>query len=383
MFEDSPIALLEEDYSALKRHLDALKAQGVADLRAYLEAHPQEVADCAALVRLMDVNQATLDLYKARNKTEFLNKNKSLILTPQVLPNFRDDLVKISEGQTEFNLDEESKTLTGEEIDIHFSWKVSPGHESDFSKVLISIDDITERKRMEEGLRASRERLANLSRRLSESQEAERRRIARELHDEVGQTLTALNISLEGVALNAADEAARDRVGETQGLVRNLFSQVNALSTDLRPRVLDDLGLIPGLIDLFNRLTTQTGLAVDFKYKGLEKIRLASEVEINAYRIIQETLTNVIRHSGSKTVFVRLQVEGKILSIQVQDEGKGFNFHQAYNAKGSMGLLGMKERAEQIGGYMEVQTAPGEGTLITCQLPLDGSILEEREHDRR
>ena len=166
----------------------------------------------------------------------------------------------------------------------------------------------------------------------------------------------------------------RDKISGLQTLTRSLIKQVTALSAELRPRVLDDLGLIPGLIALFNRLSTQTGVAVDFKHTGLDKVRLAPEIEISAYRIIQEALTNVIRYAGVKTASVRLQGKDDSLWIQVQDEGKGFDLQKALNAEGSLGLLSMTERAGQVGGSLEVQTASGEGTLITCQLPLGTEI---------
>jgi PAS domain S-box-containing protein len=242
--------------------------------------------------------------------------------------------------------------------------------------------DITERKQAEKALRESRERMAHLSRRLVEAQEEERRRIARELHDEVGQSLTALTISLESASRETTNSAMRDKIGGLQALTRSLITQVSALSTELRPRVLDDLGLIPGLIALFNRLSTQTGVEVDFKHTGLEKIRLAPEIEISAYRIVQEALTNVIRYAGVKTASVRLQVEGDILYIQVQDEGKGFDLQKALSAEDSLGLLSMTERAGQVGGSLEVETVSGEGTLITCRLPLGSKHIERRQHER-
>jgi PAS domain S-box-containing protein len=250
------------------------------------------------------------------------------------------------------------------------------------TSVQTTIEDLTERKQAEEALRESRARLAHLSRRLVEAQEEERRRIARELHDEVGQNLTALTISLDGVSQLALDGVMRGKIAEIQALTKHLIAEVSALSVELRPRVLDDLGLIPGLLSLFSRFSTQTGVEIDFKHTGIKRKRLAPELEISAYRIIQEALTNVVRHAGVKTASVRLQVEGDILYIQVQDEGKGFVLQQAMNAEDSMGLLSMIERAEQVGGHLTIEAAPGEGTIINCRLPLDGNHVERREYER-
>ena len=154
IFEDSPVSLWEEDFSAVKQRLDALRAQGVTDMRAYLESHPQEVADCAALVRVMDVNKAGLDLFKTKKKDDLLRdllKN----LSPQSLEDFREELVNIAEGKTKFNWEWVNQTLTGEQINTSLIWSVVPGHESDLSKVFVSVVDITQRKQAEQVLAES------------------------------------------------------------------------------------------------------------------------------------------------------------------------------------------------------------------------------------
>ncbi len=250
------------------------------------------------------------------------------------------------------------------------------------SLILSSSIDITERKKAEEGLRESRERLSHLSRRLVETQEQERRRIARELHDEIGQILTALTMTLNGIQTSNTDPALHTKLSNLQELARELHKQVNALSSDLRPRVLDDLGLIPGLISMINRLAAQTGLEIDFKHGLLEQQHIPPEIEITAYRIIQEALTNVIRYANVKLAIVRIQLDGDTLWIQIQDDGNGFDYPTAINSSHSMGLIGMLERAEQVGGLLSIQTAPGEGTNITCRLALGDGFLERRKNAR-
>jgi len=230
--------------------------------------------------------------------------------------------------------------------------------------------ELNERKQAEHALRESRDRLAHLSHRLVQVQEQERRHIAFELHDEVGQTLAALSMALEGVTQATKDAAVREKTAGLKDLVRSLINQVSALSMELHPRDLDALGLVPALIALFRRISTQTGIEVDFKHSAFRKRRLTPEIEISAYRIIQEALTNVIRHSGVKIANIRLQLDGDSLWIQVQDEGQGFDFQKELNDQDSLGLLSMTERAKQIGGRLSIETAPGEGVLVTCTLPL-------------
>ena len=169
LFEDSPVSLWEENFSAVKQRLDTLRAQGVTDMRAYLESHPQEVADCAALAKVIDVNKASLELFKAKKKDDLLG-NLSKILSPQYLEDFRKELVNIAEGKTKFNWESVDQTLTGEHIDVSLSWSVLPGHEGDLSKTVLSITDITDRKLAEKEMR----RLINDLHKLSEKEKKDR-----------------------------------------------------------------------------------------------------------------------------------------------------------------------------------------------------------------
>ncbi len=249
-------------------------------------------------------------------------------------------------------------------------------------RLVISHRNITPRKQAEEGLRESRERLSRLSYHLVQTQEQERRRIARELHDEIGQTLTAMTIALNSISQAALETLFNQKLKNLKGLASDLIDQVNALSSELRPRVLDDLGLVPGLISMINRLSMQTGIEIDFKHGLLDQKQLQPEIEITAYRIIQEALTNIVRHAGVNLAVVRIQVDEDTLWIQVQDQGKGFDYQSALNSGDSIGLMGMLERAEQIGGIFSIQTAPGDGTNITCRLPLGERFIERRVHGR-
>ena len=216
-------------------------------------------------------------------------------------------------------------------------------------------------------VREGREQLHQLSRQLVTVQEAERRSIARELHDEIGQALTGLKLTLEmSSRLQVEDaEAALCRALE---LVQGLIKQVESLSLDLRPAMLDDLGLLPALHWHCKRYTTLTGIQVQLDHSGVGG-RFPTEVEITAYRIIQEALTNAARHAKTDRVAVRLWATREILGIQVADSGCGYDPAAAVEAASS-GLTGMRERASLLGGHLAVETAPGSGTSITVDLPL-------------
>lgn len=228
-----------------------------------------------------------------------------------------------------------------------------------------------------EQVQTARERLENLSRRLVEVQEAERRHIARELHDEIGQGLTALKLILGMDAALPAGSAERSH-DEVQTLISDLLGRVRELSLDLRPAMLDDLGLLPTLMWQFERYTARTGVQVLFKHAGVEGHRFAPEVETATYRIVQEALTNIARHAGVREVAIRLWANEDCLGAQVEDRGKGFQPEAALAAHATGGLSGMRERAELLGGRFIVESIPGGGTLVAAEFPL-GDRGREKE----
>ncbi|OAI50267.1 hypothetical protein AYO44_17915 [Planctomycetaceae bacterium SCGC AG-212-F19] len=230
------------------------------------------------------------------------------------------------------------------------------------------VADVTERKRAEKEIREFSASVQALSRRLLEVQEAERRHLARELHDEIGQSLTGLQFLLEA----EPDVSARDARGKldaARAAVAALLGRVRELSFDLRPAMLDHLGLLPALLWLFERYTAQMKVQVQFRHEGLN-VRFAPETETTAYRLVQEALTNVARHAGVNEVSVRLWVQEGALHVQVEDEGIGFDLETALAAKTTSGLAGMQERVQLLGGRLTVASVRGEGTQLIAFLPL-------------
>ena len=226
-----------------------------------------------------------------------------------------------------------------------------------------------ENARLFEEVRAGRERLQAFSRRQIELQENERHMLARELHDEIGQLLTGLKLVLEMAAV-AAPETSQDSLRESQALVGELIGHVRDLSLNLRPSILDDLGLLPALLWQFERYTGQTKIQVNFEHAGLEGRRRAPEVETAAYRIVQEALTNVARHAQVDAVQVKVWIEGCMLLVRIEDHGCGFESTITLVPSASSGLTGMRERAALLGGRMRIESSPGAGTLILAELPL-------------
>jgi PAS domain S-box-containing protein len=215
-------------------------------------------------------------------------------------------------------------------------------------------------KRAEAGLR-------HLSRRLVEVQEEEKRNIARELHDEIGQSLTALKIMV-GQALHRPQG---DTLSDAYSLVSDLLKQVREMSLDLRPSMLDDLGLLPALLWQFERFANQTGIKINFSHEGLQT-PLPDEFNTTAFRIIQEALTNVVRYAGVSEADVKVINTNGILSILVEDKGKGFSLSEL-DARSSAGLSGMRERVLLLDGKLDLDSSPGQGTRISVDLPLPRS----------
>jgi signal transduction histidine kinase len=208
-----------------------------------------------------------------------------------------------------------------------------------------------------------------LATRLQTVQETERKLLARELHDEIGQLLTGLRLLLKRDGDSGGDAFNR-RMEQAEAIVDDLLARVQGLSFDLRPAALDQFGLLPALLALFERYTAQTGVLVNFKHQGAEK-RFAPPVETGAYRIVQEALTNAARYAGVAGVTVRVWAGANQLNLHIEDRGRGFDPEVVLKAPRSSGLMGMRERIMLLGGRVNIESAPGAGTTITAELPLD------------
>jgi PAS domain S-box-containing protein len=230
-----------------------------------------------------------------------------------------------------------------------------------------------------EQVRAGRERQRKLAKSLVDIQETERRRIARELHDHLGQSLTGLQFMLE-TAKNQSVDAHRTRLEKIQEAVTEIIRDVREMSLNLRPSMLDDMGLVPTLLWHIDRYTSQTGIHVNFQYDEITR-RVPLEIETAAYRIVQEALTNTARHAQVQEVFVGLVVQDDTLWIEVLDNGRGFDTSVEFD-KPSSGLSGMRERAGLLGGFLLVESFINQGTQIVAALPLSDRPLERRKHER-
>jgi len=226
------------------------------------------------------------------------------------------------------------------------------------------------RRAAQQALREAHRRLQALSARLLQVEETERRRVARELHDGVGQLLTAVKLRLAGLNPSAADYASRR--SECLVAIDEALEQVRRMARDLRPSQLDDLGLVAALRSHLDRQASSAGFKPNFNDERVPA-RLASEIETTCFRIAQEALTNIARHAHASEVWVTLAGTAAELRLEVRDNGRGFDVAAARSgaaAGRSMGLLSMEERATLAGGRLALDSAPGRQTHLSLVLPL-------------
>jgi len=240
--------------------------------------------------------------------------------------------------------------------------------------------------RMFEHIRVSRERAQVLAQQLLNAQETERRTMARELHDEIGQALTSVQLGLQNIEPYLSNSDAQDALEETMQVVERVLDQTRDLSRTLRPAMLDDFGLVAALRWYVERQAKRAGLHAEF-YADAFPERLPEHVETVCFRIAQEAITNIVRHARANHVTVELRGHADMLEFTVRDNGIGFDLAHAMKDSlngESIGLLGIKERAALIGGEVGFLTAPGQGTEIHVHLPLtpDPTLLERRQAQR-
>jgi len=234
----------------------------------------------------------------------------------------------------------------------------------------------TERSRLLDELRAKEQMRRELLEKVISAQEDERKRVARELHDETSQLLASLMVGLK--VLESADSAdeVRGKASELRSIVDDILRGVHDLAWELRPSVLDSLGLAAAIQRSAEEYGERHGLSIDCQLAGFDETRLPPEVETAVYRIVQEALTNVAKHACARRVSVVLRHRGSSLLAIVEDDGRGFDVEAVLGAapvEKRLGLFGMSERAELLGGRLSVESAPARGTTVFVEIPLPGA----------
>jgi signal transduction histidine kinase len=235
-----------------------------------------------------------------------------------------------------------------------------PRHEADWM-----ITNLERLQQSQDSLQASQERYRSLSRHLIEQHERERTVLARELHDQLGQSLFALMLNLEAIK-GELSPASRARVPESMRAIKKMIDQVRTLAFELRPSTLDELGLVGALRHLVASHGERTGVRASFTATQTDA-RAPVEIETACFRIVQEALNNVARHANARRVEVTLTAENAAFEVTVRDDGTGFNVERQ---RTGLGLVGMAERAELVGGRLDTESAPGAGTTVRARFPV-------------
>jgi len=371
----------------MARKLNGLSRRYVAALRHHLKNGARGSLRPAQGLgrRAMALGLETLDLAR------FHDQALITLMSPAYSPGTRDRLIRqAGTFFAEVITPIEKTHRTAQEANAHLQQMIQTLNQRGLDLTASNRQlqqEITQRKSVEESLRKSekhysrlldhsrqmQEQLRLLSRQLLSAQEEERKMISRELHDQIAQTLTGINIRLASLKTESTlnNKDLQKKISSTQRLVEKSVDIVHRFARDLRPTVLDDLGLIPALHSFMKNFTTRTGVRTSLTaFAAVEQLDAAKRTVL--FRVAQEALTNVARHAQASRVEVSIRKLRDRVCMRITDDGKSFDVERVLHSKGNgrLGLLGMRERLEMVGGNLVVESAPHKGTTVQAQIPL-------------
>ena len=373
LFENSPVPLWLEDLSELKSYIDDLRKKGISDFFAYFKDHPEEVRHCVKFIRIIDVNQATLTLLKATGKPDFF-KNLDKIIREEALETFGLQLAKIARGDREVRLQSVNYGVDGVAVPVEVFFTIPSDQIGTWSEVIVSTVDITLRKKAEEEIARHQQYQRQLSTELTKAEDSERRRIATQLHDDVGQMLALTSMKLARIAKRIKDLEPRSykETEEADDLVQQVIRSVRSLTTELSSPVLYEIGFKAAVMDQLEKLKKAVGL--EFEFNAEVEDNVLSEALVGLlFRAIRELILNVMKHAHAKNVRLNLSADDLQYQVTFSDDGMGFDKTTAgvdSEFGDGFGLFSITEQLTHIGGNMSVKTAPGEGTNVTITVPL-------------
>jgi len=376
MFRGEPAVIVTTfDITARKRAEEDL-LQSEERYRTLFETAPNAVEVFDSGLKLMMTNERGAKLYGFERAEDLIGKNVFDFVSPEDRKRVEGLIAEMQKSGKPCVFECKGVRRDNTHFDLETRATVIPNSHGQNSSLLTVKTDITERKRAETALKLSEEQLRALSAKVQSTREEEGARIAREIHDELGAALTGLKWELEEIdsQLMTADASAsfgdlRKRIGTMTGLIEATISTVRRISSELRPGLLDDLGLVAAIEWQGQQFQMRTGIKFHFD-SNLETIEMSRDGATAVFRIFQEVLTNVLRHSIASNIFVRLFIRRRQLVLDVRDDGRGITELEKRNTR-SLGLLGMKERALLVGGAVEIQGARGKGTQVLVRVPLN------------
>ena len=373
------------------RKLNGLAQRYVAALRIHLKQDPRAIPPRGTAEglgrRAMALGLETLDLAR------FHEQALITLVLPGYSPGARDRMIRRAGAFFAEAITPIEKThRTAREANAHLNQTIRALNERGVDLVAsnrLLQREILQRKSVEKSLRKSEQhysqlleqsrhmqgQLRLLSRQLLSAQEEERKMISRELHDQIAQTLTGINIQLATLKVEASVnvKGLQKKITRTQRMVEKSVDIVHRFARELRPTVLDDLGLIPALHSFMKGFTRRTGIHIHFTTFSSSRIEeLNNATRTVFYRVAQEALTNVARHAHASLVEVKFEKLPKAICLKIKDNGKSFQAQRVMHSKRNtrLGLIGMRERLEMVGGSFRIESAPGRGTTVRAQIPL-------------
>lgn len=324
---------------------------------------------------LLDLNEAAIDHFDY-SRDEFLSMSIKDIIYGNDLTQLKKKMDPTAHSKLNhagiWKLIKSDRTLIDAEITLSdFSFQGKPAR-------LVLANDITQKLKAEEELKESQQLLRELSSHLQRVREEERTTIAREIHDELGQQLTALKMDVAWVGKkNISDAATREKVSAMMEMIDETFKTVRRISSSLRPGLLDDLGLVAAIEWQITEFAKRTGIVCKFN-PGSAEINVNSDLSSGMFRVLQEALTNIARHAQATDVFVYIDIQEDNLILTVKDNGAGFNPELVKNKK-TFGLLGMKERAKMFNGELYIFSEQRKGTTIIMKAPVKNQMRTTKQ----
>lgn len=360
------------DMSERKQQEDQL-LEAARYARSLLESSLDPMAMIDKSGRLVDFNSATERITGLSREQLAGSDAASKFTHPEAL--YRGFQQVIAQGQV-LDFPMAIRHASGKVTDVLCNASLYRDAQGEVIGVFTSARDVTESRRAQEEIRNSRQRLRELAAQLETAREEERKHIAREVHDELGQVLTALrmDVSLLRLRFGALDPQLADKVQDMKALVDRGIQGVRNVATNLRPAALD-MGLIAALEWLCSESAGRINVPCAL-HMSQDEFDLDEARAVVVFRIVQESITNIARYAQASQVQVRLEQNGPELRVTVQDDGQGFDPVQA-DGKKSFGLLGMRERALALGGRLDIQSAPQQGTTIALTIPLHTQPTQE------
>ncbi len=402
LFEDSPISLWEEDFSAVKQYIDRLRTSGVGDLRTYLRDHPEAVQNCVKLTRVLDVNRTTVDMFKAESKAD-LTRNLSRVFDERSYAVFREQLIALADGRTAFESDAVNRTLAGDAIDIRMKWILVPGYEASAEKVIISIIDITERKAMEIKLIEARNQAVAASRAKSE--------FLANMSHEIRTPVSGLIGLADMTARRGVDEGTLRNLTLMKASARSLLSildnildlsRIEAGRMELSEEPFDLIRVVEDVVGVFTPHMKEKGLSFEHNiHPDVPRELIGDPVRLG--QVLRNLIGNAVKFTAEGAVTVRVTLHRTLrrkvaLLFTVKDTGVGIprdrigdvfeKFRQAdssYAKKfggSGLGLAICRSLADKMGGNIWAESAAGKGSAFyfTALFDLeDAALFPERQ----